>query len=485
METDDAPYDVFVAYSRRDAQDFSERLANRLKYAELRVFIDHGEIEAGTYFDARILRAVESCRIFLFVISPASVADKSYARTELDWAAKARRTLLSIHAVEHDGVKPPPALDGVPVVSTEGERIAQAVSAVLKRLERHQRSRRDPWRRFLWTAATVVAALLVLGFVYEPRLVTQKKYEILLPIPRPEMVRVGGTNILLRNEMRVGIASPEAFMDWCRRQKGDEPTCKERAERLRARIAIVSTFDLDRTEVSSQDFAEWIERKIGHGKAKVVGPFVAPDCERDILGPLVERASDKAPLWRPGCCGIGAHVIAPDQRIQPTSKGRPWDVRQAVACVSAEAASWYCADRGKRLPTDEEWELAAGGMQNRWFPWAPEGSAQPACEDAVFGRMGGGACERFPGLPASVDAQNSDKTPEGVSALGGNVSEWVVRSPPNAALSQVFVAKGGSWAAPAIDMHPAKVLVEVNAAAADFPNMGFRCARTPPVARGE
>jgi formylglycine-generating enzyme required for sulfatase activity len=479
METIEAPYDVFVAYSRRDARDFSERLANRLKLARLRVFIDGGEVEEGTSFDASIIRAVKSCRIFLFVMSPASVADKSYARSELDWAKDANRTLLSIHAEHHDGVKPPPALDGVPPISTEGDRIAQAVEAVLKRLERPERRGRDPWHYFSWTAGAVAAALLLLGFVHEPGPIVRREYATALPPARPEMARVGGSSTLVRNEVRVGISSPEAFMAWCKRLKGDGATCRERAERLRARAAIVSTFDIDRTEVSAQDFAEWIQRKISHGKAIVVGPFVAPDCQEDILGPLVQRPADRAPLWRPACCGLGAHEIAKDQSIQATGKGKPWDIRQAVACVSAEAASWYCSDRGKRLPTEEEWELAAGGMQNRWLPWAREESVRPECTDAVFDRGDGGVCQHLPNLPAFVHEPNRDVTPQGVRALGGNVSEWVVRSSQDDVPSRTFAAKGGNWSAPAIDMHPAKVLVEVNADSADYPNVGFRCARSP------
>jgi formylglycine-generating enzyme required for sulfatase activity len=469
------PCDVFVAYSR-DAQDFSQRLTFRLRRANLRVFLDDRELQEGNPFDASIAKAVESCRTFLFVISARSVAKDSYARTELDWAVKAERSLLSIQAEEHDGVKHPPALDGLTAISTEGDRIAQAVKAVLERLQADVRRKPAPRRRVVFAGvAAGAAAVLAFGVAAALHAFPDKPKDVVLAPPLPDMARIGGKDIISRNEMELGIASAEPYMSWCERLSADEPTCRERVNRLRARGIVVSTFDLDRSEVDSQAFAEWMRRKIRDGRAALSGEFVEPDCQKDILGPLVERVSDKVALWRPRCCGVGAHLIASEGTIQPTP-GSPFHVRQAVTCVSAEAASWYCKDQGKRLPTEEEWELAAGGRPKRWLPWDPVGSVRPECSDAVFGRVENGACQKFPRLPGWVEERNRDVTPEGVRALGGNVSEWALRGSRNHGVSAGFVARGGSWAGTAIDMHPTKVVEDLNAASADFGNIGFRCA---------
>jgi formylglycine-generating enzyme required for sulfatase activity len=180
--------------------------------------------------------------------------------------------------------------------------------------------------------------------------------------------------------------------------------------------ATVAPFFLDVDEVTNQQLADTLN-------ALAPSLYVVED-EDDHYPRFVRWNKD---LGHDGEYLVDLH---PDFGGIEYTQERVYRVRTGKAQLPAVQVSWYgarahCTRLGKRLPSEDEWEAAARGADNRRFPW---GNALPRCHEVAV--PAGGPWFKDPSCPTTASAvpvgsSRQDVTPQGIRDLAGNVTEWV------------------------------------------------------------
>ncbi|MGB0384855.1 MAG: SUMF1/EgtB/PvdO family nonheme iron enzyme [Ardenticatenaceae bacterium] len=137
----------------------------------------------------------------------------------------------------------------------------------------------------------------------------------------------------------------------------------------------------------------------------------------------------------------------------------PDKTNHPVTWITFEQAKEYCAYVGKQLPTEDQWEAAARGSDQRIYPWDNE---PPTRNQANFNEFYTGTLE----VIWSIPPHEEHVSPYGLHHMAGNVREWVLSE------SDQDVTRGGGWKDAAEDIRTTKRFV--NDVAGE--DVGFRCA---------
>ncbi len=154
----------------------------------------------------------------------------------------------------------------------------------------------------------------------------------------------------------------------------------------------------------------------------------------------------------------------PNTDERPCNWGRSGRDNHPINCVDAMQADAYCAWRGGRLPTQQEWQLAAQGEEGREYPWGDAEPSTQLCWSGVRTRTGTCVVGSFP----------SGRSPFGLEDMSGNVGEWTSSSE-----NSFRYYRGGCWN----DSDPDGLRMNylIGTAPSDRSSgVGFRCARGAP-----
>lgn len=169
-------------------------------------------------------------------------------------------------------------------------------------------------------------------------------------------------------------------------------------EALPEQLVRLSPFLIDRDEVTVKDFRDVASQLPGR-----------PDLHLTDIDELD---------W--ACTYLGDEV--PDNDALP------------VNCLLASLAALACEAMGKRLPTEAEWEHAAGNMRETTYPWGDVDDN--LCERARLGRgrtvlvsdigIESTACRNVDtSYGVTAGGHDADITELGIRNMAGNVREWV------------------------------------------------------------
>ncbi len=287
----------------------------------------------------------------------------------------------------------------------------------------------------LCVLAAVVAAVVHFGFTGRSTEPPLDPVERPRPAPTPplemEMVALPG------GEAHLGYWDSTLTMRLIQKHWRESKEAASQLLSIRPRTVTVGSFFIDQFEVTNAEYRKFME--------------------------AVKENGDAA--WRHRAQPAKKKDHTPATWADERSKHLIGD-RQPVVGVDFYDAYAYAKWRGKRLPTADEWELAARGTDGRPYPWGEKFQTSRSNQN-----------ESDTTSTAPVGQFIGDRSPHGVYDMGGNVSEWTTTP---AGQGDSLVIRGGMW-----NLGPGEILAltfmrRYGSRGAQSGRVGFRCVMDAP-----
>lgn len=124
---------IFLSYAS-DYRPIADDLCCRLQAVGHEVFFDREDLPAGESYDERIRSAIDECALFIFLITPESVAEGHYTRTELKIASRKWPTpgwhVLPVQVADTPLDQVPAYLRALTILHAEGNLAAEVLFEV-------------------------------------------------------------------------------------------------------------------------------------------------------------------------------------------------------------------------------------------------------------------------------------------------------------------------------------------------------------------
>ena len=243
------------------------------------------------------------------------------------------------------------------------------------------------------------------------------------------------------------------------------------------KVTIDYAYDIMVTDVTNAQFAEYLNKAIAAGRVKIAGNQVIGFYPGDkFTGKRHEKKID---------AGDYLHMPINDKDSRIVYDGKSFSVKPGyenhpVVDVTWFGAKAYCDSNGWKLPTEQEWEKAARGVDSRAYPWgndiAPNNANFYNSRDPFeqgLGANGNTTPVGFYNGKKYGEYQTIDsKSPYGTYDMAGNVWQWT--GDIYEGMHYRFM-RGGSKANYDFNLR----VWSRNSAEPDFfgPSTGFRCVK--------